>query len=143
MLDLHALAARWDDWYNAPVFADPVIGYLVVSVARLLIGWAAWLMLRALTRYVAAAFPPPHTAANAVYWLRWWLWLRLREFPMLKIGAFAVAALLILQIPAGMFGALGTATRYLLLIYAAFFALLIGVAQLLNHLTRRILHPAD
>ena len=135
------LAALWNGLYNGPLPVDPVLGYILLSVLRLLIAWAAYLMLRALARYLAVAFPPPHTPANLAYWLRWWLWLRLREFPALKIGAATVATLLVLQIPAGMAGSLNTLTPYLLVIYPAQLALLIGLTQLLRHLTHRATHP--
>ena len=140
---LHALARWWDSVYNAVVIHDQVIGYLVVSAARILIALAAWQLLKALARYVQVAFPPPHTFDNALYWLRWWFWLRLREFGLLKVGAFLVALLLVLQIPAGITGGLAQATLYLLLIYPAQFAMLLGMAQLLNHLTDRIQHPSE
>lgn len=141
MPDFHALAARWDAIYNGVVISDDQASYLVMSVARILIAWTALLLLRSLNRYVQAAFPQPHTAANAVYWLRWWLWLRLREFPLLKLGAVGVAVVLLLQIPAGAGGALSDATLYFLLIYAFWIAALVGMRQLLNHLTRKITHP--
>lgn len=143
MPDFSELARRWDATYNRVVIQDDSLSYLVMSVERILIAWAAVLLLRSLTRYVAAAFPPPHTPANAVYWLRWWLWLRLREFPLLKIGLAGMAALLLLQIPAGTGGALSDATLYLLLIHPAWIAALVGMTQLLNHLTRKIAHPED
>lgn len=143
MPDFHALAAQWDAVYNGAVIANDQLSYLILSVERILIAWAAVLMLRSLSRYIAAAFPPPHTPANAVYWLRWWLWLRLREFPLLKLGAVGVAVLLLLQIPAGAGGALSDATLYLLLIYPTWIAALVGMTQLLNHLTLKITHPED
>lgn len=141
MLNPSDLAAHWDALYNGPLITDPVLGYILLSVERLLIGWAAWLMLRALGRYLAAAFPPPHTLDNIVYWLRWWTWLRLREFPALKIGVVVVALLLVLQIPAGVSGTLNRASPYLLAIYPGMFLLLVGLTQLLNTLRHRLECP--
>lgn len=135
------LPARWDAWYNGGMGLDPTLGYILLSAERLLIAWAAWLMLRALIAYLAVVFPPPYTPANIAHWLRWWLWLRLNEFPALKLGTVAVAVLLVLQIPAGVAGSLNTLTPYLFGIYPGLLALLIGVTQLLRHLTYRATHP--
>ncbi len=140
-MNLNDLALWWNRVYNGVVIENQTIGYLLLSFERLMIGVAAWFMLRSLARYIALAFPPPHTAANAVYWLRWWFWLRLRDFGLLKIGAAAVAVLLILQIPTGAGGDLARASVYLLLIYPALYALMIGTAQLLHALSNRIEHP--
>ena len=137
------LAARWDSIYNGVVVHDATLGYLLVSVERILIAYAAWRLLQALARYIGLAFPPPHTASNAMYWLRWWLWLRLREFPLLKLGVGLTALLLVLQIPAGVNGKINVATLYLLLIYPAWFALLVGMTQLLHHLSYKIQNPAE
>ena len=79
----------------------------------------------------------------AVYWLRWWLWLRLREFSLLKVSAAALALLLVLQVPAGVAGASSTATWSRVLVLAAQIGVFVGLAQFLHHLSRRILHPAD
>lgn len=141
MLDFSELARRWNAIYNGAVIADDHLGYLVMSVERILIAWCAVLLLRSLARYISAALPEPHTVDNVAYWLRWWLWLRLREFPLLKLGAAGVAVLLLLQIPAGAGGALSDATLYLLLIYPTWIAALVGMTQLLNHLTYKITHP--
>ncbi len=143
MDQLSKFALQWDLIYNGVVIHDPHMGYIVVSVQRILIAYAAWMMLKALARYIALAFPPPLTPENAVYWLRWWLWLRLREFPLLKLGAAATALLPVLQIPTGLGGKINAATLYFLLIYPAMFALLVGVTQLLHHLSDKIQHPSD
>lgn len=140
-MNLHDLAHWWNAVYNGQFITNTVWGYLLLSVERVLIGVAAWQMLRALARYISLAIPPPHTAANAVYWLRWWFWLRLRDFGLLKIGAAGVALLLILQIPAGASGDLAKASLYLLLIYPALYAMLIGLAQFLHGLSNKIQYP--
>ncbi|MFW8626726.1 hypothetical protein [Deinococcus sp. ME38] len=132
------LAQAWNAAYNGPAIRDPVLGYIVTSVLRVLLAWSALVMLAALQRYLRVAFPPPHTPSNVAYWLRWWLWLRLREFPALKIGTVASALLLLLQLPAGVGGALAGASPYLLLVYPAFTLMLIGVAHLLNTLVLRL-----
>lgn len=143
MPDFSALARAWNAVYNGSIIADPHVSYLVMSVARILIAWTALLLLRSLSRYVSAALPTPHTLENAAYWLRWWLWLRLREFALLKVGAVSVAVLLLLQIPAGVASPLASTTPYLLLIYAGWILALIGMTQLLNHLTHKVTHPED
>lgn len=129
---------HWNAIYNGLVIRDPVLGYIVTSVLRVLLAWAALVMLVALMRYLRAAFPPPHTPSNLAYWLRWWLWLRLREFPALKIGVASSALLLLLQLPAGVGGALAGASLYLVLVYPAFTLMLIGVAHLLNTVSDRL-----
>lgn len=143
MSDLHALAAAWDHAYNGVAIRDPWLGYIVLTVQRLLIGWAAILMLRSLGRYLAAALPPPITPVNVVFWTHYWLYLRLRDFPLLKIGAVGFAALLLLQIPTGLAGALSAATWYLLLAYLALIVLLVGLTHLFNVLRHRIEHPQE
>ncbi|MGM9319780.1 hypothetical protein [Deinococcus aquaticus] len=132
------LAQTWNAAYNGPTIKDPVLGYIITSVLRVLVAWAALIMLAAVMRFLRVAFPPPHTPANVAYWLRWWLWLRLREFPDLKIGAALSALLLVLQVPAGVGGALAGASPYLLLVYPAFTVLLIGLARFVNTLTTRL-----
>ncbi|OWL96514.1 hypothetical protein CBQ26_09055 [Deinococcus indicus] len=132
------LAQAWNAAYNGPIITDPVLGYIVTSVLRVLLAWSALVMLAALQRYLRVAFPPPHTPSNVAYWLRWWLWLRLREFPDLKVGAALSALLLVLQVPAGVGGALAGASPYLLLVYPAFTVLLIGLARFVNTLTTRL-----
>ena len=135
---MQSLSHRWDAIYNGLLIADPVLGYIIISSLRVLIGVAALLFLRSLLRYLALALPRPHTPVNAAYWLRWWLWLRLREFGVFKVAVFALALLLLLQIPAGSSGALAGASLYLLLAYAALIGVFVGGSQLFNRLARQI-----
>ncbi|GGO24681.1 hypothetical protein [Deinococcus humi] len=141
MQTLSELAAWWNTVYNGTLIHDPNLSYIVVSVLRLLIAWAAWRFLSALGRYLRVAFPRPHTPPNIVHWVRWWLWLRLQEFGLFKIGVAMLAVLLALQIPAGVAGTLAGASAYLLLAYPAMLAMLVGGAQLFNRLTQQIQHP--
>lgn len=135
------LSAHWDAFYNGAILQDAQLGYILLSILRVLVAWAAWRALQALGRWLAVALPPPHTPANVVYWLRWWVWLRLREYAPLKVGVAASAALLVLQIPAGVRGVRNVLTPASLGFSLALLLLLIGLAQLLNHLARRIPHP--
>lgn len=121
---------EWDAILNAQVI-DGQLGYVVLSALRIMVAWASWLCALALIRYLHTTLPPPHTPPNLAYWLRWWLWLQLREYPLLKVGIFCTATLLLLQIPAGMSGRMNTATVYLLLIYPAWLMALAGIARLL------------
>lgn len=141
MQTLNEWAAWWDAVYNGTLIHDPILSYILVSGLRLLVAWAAWLFLRAVARWLIVALPRPHTADNIAYWLRWWLWLRLREFGLFKVGVFGLAVLLTLQIPAGVAGALAGASAYLLLAYPMLMAIFIGGAQIFNWLTRQITHP--
>ncbi|WP_288481965.1 hypothetical protein [uncultured Deinococcus sp.] len=137
------LAAQWDRWYNGALPLDPVAGYIVTSGLRVLIAWCAWLLLRSLGRYLRAAVPPPLSLDNLAYWGRWWLWLRLREHGLLKLGVTGFALVLLLQLPAGIGGALAAATPYLIAAYLFLIAMLLGIARFLNKQRDRALHPAD
>ncbi|GBF05833.1 hypothetical protein DAERI_060093 [Deinococcus aerius] len=143
MPDLTALAARWDAALNGALLQDAQVGYLLLTTLRVLVAWAAWRALQALGRWLAVALPPPRTPANVLYWARWWVWLRLREYAPLKVGVTASAVLLVLQIPAGVRGVRNVLTPASLGFSLALLLLLIGLAQLLNSLARRIAHPAD
>lgn len=142
MPDLSTLAAHWDALYNGPLLRDATLSYILISSLRLLIAWSALLTLRALRRYLAVAVPPPYTPSNLVYWLRWWFWLRLREFPLLKFGVAVTALVLVLQIPAGEAGSRNMLTPASVLFSVAQFALLAGLTQFLNRLFR-IIHLSD
>ncbi|BDP42939.1 hypothetical protein DAETH_29080 [Deinococcus aetherius] len=135
------LLTRLDTAINGPLSLDPGVSYLLNSSLRVLCAWAALLAVRNLVRYTRAALPPPHALVNVVYWLRWWFWLRLREFPLLKVGAALLALALLAQVATGAAGTLARLTVFFVWGYGALFLALVGLAQFLAWLTARIQHP--
>ena len=137
------LAALWDGWYNGALPLDQVLAYIITSGLRVVIAWCAWLLLRSLGRYLRAAVPPPFALVNLAYWGRWWLWLRLRDDGMLKVGVAGFALALMLQLPAGVGGKLAAATPYLVIAYIFLILMLLGFTRHFNRRRERALHPAD
>lgn len=142
-MNLSDMQTMWDTWYNSPLIHNPTIDYLAVSILRILVAWAMWHMLKALWQYANAALPPPHTLDNLNYWMRWWLWLRLRERPLLKVSAVVVALAALLQIFGGVAGLLNDCSPYFLLMCGALISLGIALAREFHALTAAIKNPTE
>lgn len=130
---------EWDAILNAQVI-DGQLGYVVLSALRIMVAWASWLCVLSLSHYLKTTIPPPYNPENLGFWLRWWFFLRLKNFAALKVGIFLTAFLLILQLLAGVNSYMNTASVYLLLIYSAWLLTLIGFTQLLNTLRRQLIN---
>lgn len=142
-MKIHELQRLWDVWYNSPLIADPALDYIAVSTLRLLVAYGAWRMLQALWRYANVAVPPPHTLDNLGYWLRWWVWLRLRDRPVLKASATAIALAAVLQIFGGADGQLNDCSPYFVLMCSALIGLFISLAREFHARSFIIQHPAE
>ncbi|KQR23030.1 hypothetical protein [Deinococcus sp. Leaf326] len=137
------LSAHWDGWYNGALPLDPTLSYILTSGLRMLVAWCAWLLLGALGRWMRAAVPPPFSLDNLAYWLRWWLWLRLQDHALLKVGVTGFTLVILAQLPAGIGGKLAAATPYIVGAHLTLGGMLLGAARSLNKQRDRALHPAD
>lgn len=137
------LTARWDALINRSLIADPLADYILVSGLRVLVAYSIWRMLVALWRYANAALPPPHSLVNLSYWLRWWVWLRLRDHRGLKLSSLALAVVFLVQIPAGVAGSRNDFSPAFLVACAAWIGFMVSLAREFHRLIQQIQQPAQ